>query len=57
MRAIPVFIFFRNRERIHLVKGADMNSLDVAIMQHIASGPSQQAGGGSGAPKVPGQVS
>ena len=34
-----------------------MNSLEAAITQHITSGPSVEAGGGSDAPKVPGQVS
>jgi len=57
VRAIPVFLFFRNREKIHLVKGADMGSLDAAITQHLADATSNQPAGGTEAPKVPGQVS
>ena len=61
MRAIPVFPFFRNRERIHTVKGADMGSLDAAITQHLAAAgggtSSQPSGGAEAAPKVPDQVS
>ena len=59
MRAIPVFLFFRNREKIHTVKGADMGSLDAAITQHLADSAtsSQPSGGAEAAPKVPGQVS
>lgn len=59
VRAIPAFLFFRNGERIHTVKGADMGSLDAAITQHLgASGTSSQpSGGAEAAPKVSGQVS
>ena len=56
VRAIPVFLFFRNGERIHTVKGADMGSLDAAITQHLAGAISTQPSGGAEAPKVPGQV-
>lgn len=55
VRAIPVFLFFRNGERIHTVKGADMGSLDAAITQHLAGAISTQPSGGAEAPKVPGQ--
>ena len=57
MRAIPVFLFFRNRERIHTVKGADMGSLDAAIMQHLDGATGGQPSGGAEVPKVPDQVS
>ena len=52
-----MFLFFRNSERIHTVKGADMGSLDAAITQHLAGATSSQPSGGAEAPKVPGQVS
>ena len=57
MRAIPIFLFFRNREKIHTVKGADMGSLDAAIAQHLVGATGSQPSGGAETPKVPGQVS
>lgn len=55
VRAIPVFLFFKNRERIHTVKGADMGSLDAAITQHLADATSSQPSSRAEAPKVSGQ--
>ena len=52
-----MFLFFKNREKIHTVKGADMGSLDAAITQHLDGTTSGQTSGGAEPPKVPDQVS
>ena len=59
---MPSFGFFKEKEMIHLVKGADIGAVEATILQHLGAGggstggPSSQAATSEGV-TVPGQVS
>ncbi|XP_064388504.1 thioredoxin-like protein 1 [Halichondria panicea] len=53
--ATPTFVFFKNREKLNQVKGADISAVEGGILQHVGT---MSGGGGVSASHVtiPGQI-
>ena len=56
MTAMPTFLFFKNKEKIDMCKGADKVKLEAKLKEHGAGAGGEDAGGEDDSP-VKGHVS